>query len=230
MLDLAAEVRPGLDDLSEVISDAAQVVHDPRTVADEVAQDLDVGQTHDPAVDPVVEAVQAVDLVGPDGEVEQARDGHHDDETDEQRAEVQHQGHDQGVAVERPAGEGTGPLSHQLAQPRDRDQQQADTADPHRQVHQQQHQQLQDGVADPPQVAATSRKDRKEVVSQGLLPRVPCQRWPSGTVCPECSEEAWPSWVPSPIEVSMSMTVASLITAFFPMLIAPTWMNPAWAR
>ena len=66
MLDVAAEVRPGLDDLSEVVPDAAQVVHDPRTVADEVAQELGVGQTHDPPVDPVVEAVQAVDLVGPD--------------------------------------------------------------------------------------------------------------------------------------------------------------------
>ena len=60
-------------------------------------------------------------------------------------------------------------------------------------------------------------------------PGLPCQCWPSGTVCPECSEEAWPSWVPSPIEVSMSITVASLITAFFPMVIGPTWMKPACA-
>ena len=66
MLDLAAEVRPGLNDLPEVVPDAAQVVHDPRAVADEVAQELGVGQTHDPPMDPVVEAVQAVDLVGPD--------------------------------------------------------------------------------------------------------------------------------------------------------------------
>ena len=171
VLDVAAEVRPGLDDLSEVVPDAAQVVHDPRTVADEVAQDLGVGQTHDPPVDPVVEAVQAVDLVGPDEVIEQARDGHHDDEANEQRAEVQHQGHDQGVAEERPAGEGTGPLSHQLVQPRDRGQQQADTADPQRQVHQQQGQQLPEGVADSPKSAAPRRKDREEVVSQGLLPR-----------------------------------------------------------
>ena len=84
VLDVAAEVRPGLDDLSEVVPDAAQVVHDPRTVADEVAQNLGVGQTHDPPVDAVVEAVQPVDLVGPDEEVEQAWDGHHDDEANEQ--------------------------------------------------------------------------------------------------------------------------------------------------
>ena len=64
-----------------------------------------------------MEAVQAVDLVGPDKEVEQSGDGRHDDEAGEHRAEEQHQGHGQGVAVERPTGEGTGPLSHQLAQP-----------------------------------------------------------------------------------------------------------------
>ena len=67
VLDLSAEVRPGLDDLSEVVADAAQVVDDPRAVADQVAQDLGIGETHDPPMDPVVEAVQAVDLVGFDG-------------------------------------------------------------------------------------------------------------------------------------------------------------------
>ena len=122
VLDVAAEVRPHLDDLSEVVPDAAQVVHDPRAVADDVAQELGIGETHDPPMDPVVEAVQAVELVGFEREIEQARDGHHDDEADEHRAEEQHKGHSQGVAVERPAGVGTVPLAHQLAQPGDLDQ------------------------------------------------------------------------------------------------------------
>ena len=65
-LTLPPKFAPGLDDLAEVVPDAAQVVHDPRAVADEVAQDLGIGQTHDPPVNPVVEAVQAVDLVGLD--------------------------------------------------------------------------------------------------------------------------------------------------------------------
>ena len=80
MLHVAAEVRTHLDDLSEVVPDAAQVVDDPRAVADDVAQDLGIGETHDPPMNPVVEAVQAVELVGFEHEIEQARDGHHDDE------------------------------------------------------------------------------------------------------------------------------------------------------
>ena len=102
MLDVAAEVRPGLHDLSEVVPDAAQVVDDLRAVADEVAEDLRIGHAHDPPVYPVVEAVQAVDLVGFDEEVEQARDGHHNDEAGEHGAEIQHKGDDKGIAVERP--------------------------------------------------------------------------------------------------------------------------------
>ena len=61
----------------------AQVVHDPRAIADDVAQELGIGETHDPPMNPVVEAVQAIELVGFDDEIEQPRDGHHDDEADE---------------------------------------------------------------------------------------------------------------------------------------------------
>ncbi len=63
-LTLPPKFAPGLDDLSEVVPDAAQVVHDPRAVADDVAQELGIGETHDPPMNPVVEAVQAVELVG----------------------------------------------------------------------------------------------------------------------------------------------------------------------
>ena len=117
VLDVAAEVRTHLDDLSEVVPDAAQVVHDPRAVADDVAQELGIGEARDPPMNPVVEAVQAVELVRFEREIEQARDGHHDDEADDERAEEQHKGHSEDVPIKPPLGVGTFPLAHQLAQP-----------------------------------------------------------------------------------------------------------------
>ena len=72
-------------------SRAAQVVDDVGAVTEELGEELDVGHPRDRPVDPVVEAVQRIDLVRLDHEVEQARDGAHDDEADDQRAEEEHQ-------------------------------------------------------------------------------------------------------------------------------------------
>ncbi len=63
VLDLAAEVRPGLHHRGELVPDAAQVVDDVGAVPEETGEELAVGHPCDRTVHPVVEAVQGIDPV-----------------------------------------------------------------------------------------------------------------------------------------------------------------------
>ena len=66
VLHLLAEVRAGLLDPAEVVAEPAQVVDDVGAVTEQRGEELAVGHAGDRPVDPVVEAVQGVDLVRPD--------------------------------------------------------------------------------------------------------------------------------------------------------------------
>jgi hypothetical protein len=43
-------------------------------------------------------------------------------------------------------------------------------------------------------------------------------------LCPRCSEDEWPSWPPSPIEVSMSSVEPTPTKASRPMVSGPVWI------
>ena len=149
MLDRHTEVRPGLHDPEQAVPEPAQVSDDVGAVTEEIGEELDVGYPRDRPVRPVVEAIQRVDLVRLDGEAEQPRDGSHDEQTDEHRAEEQHIGDSEGFGVELPAGQGQGLWLQQRGDPRDRGKHQVGAADQQRGGHSQQVQQLQDGEDEP---------------------------------------------------------------------------------
>ena len=128
----------------------------------------------------------------------------------EHGAEEQHRRGDQGVDVERRSRESVGapaPAARRAAGPR---RAAGRAADRQRQAHQQQVHQLHDGVDGPAQACRTAAGSTAAVVDVGrLAPGSRASARPAGTICPACSDEVWPSWAPSPIEVSMSSTVSS---------------------
>ena len=87
VLDVRAEVRPGLHHRRESVPKAPQVRHDVRAVAEQSCQELEVAQARNRPVHRVMESVQGVDLSRPDSEAEHARHGERDDEAGEDGAE-----------------------------------------------------------------------------------------------------------------------------------------------
>ena len=116
----------------------------------------DVGHARDRPVRPVVEAVQGIDLVRLDGEVEHAGNGHHDQEADEHRPKKSTNETARASPIERPARERRRSGAQKCAELRDRGDQNEHAADRQRHGHEQRGQQLHDGVGDPSQALPQS--------------------------------------------------------------------------
>ena len=103
MLQSRAEVRAGLLDVGEVVSEPTQIVNDVGAVTEEIHEEPEVGHTCDGPMDSIVEAIEAIDSVRLDGEVQHPRDSDQDEETDEHETKEEHGRGGQGVTAERPA-------------------------------------------------------------------------------------------------------------------------------
>src|SRR5208282_2761839 len=126
-------------------------------VTEDMRQEPRVGQAFDRPVERVVEAIQRIDLVRLDEEVQDARDSGREEETDEHEAEEEHQGGGERVAVKRPARENQRLCGLERSELRERNDQYGHAADRQRQVQKQQLQQLHGGVGGPSQGAAGGR-------------------------------------------------------------------------
>ena len=95
MPHLDAEIRPRLHDGGQAISKPTQVVDDVSAVTEEKREEPYSADPRDRPVHPVVKAIQRIDPVRLDEQVQYARNGADEQEADERDAEEEHQGEDQ---------------------------------------------------------------------------------------------------------------------------------------
>ena len=168
VLDLGAEVRPGLHHGGQPVSEALQVVDDVGAVAEELVEELPVGHPRDQPVERVLDPVQRTDLVGAQGEVQQPGDGRDHEEADQHPAGEQHErGHQQHL-VEGRAGESRRPGTDEHGEPWDLGEQHGEPAEDDRQGHAQEEHQLQERVAGSAPGRAVGRIDPLVVRVRGL--------------------------------------------------------------
>ncbi len=106
MPHIEPEVRPGLLDAPETVTEHTQVSDDKGAVAEQVGEELPIGQTSDGTVRPVAKAVEWVDHVGLDQPRQHPRDGEHDQQPEDHEAPERHRRQNQHVGVERPCRQG----------------------------------------------------------------------------------------------------------------------------
>jgi hypothetical protein len=159
VLDVLTEVRAGLLHSAKVVTQPTQVMDDVGAVPEEAGVELPVGRARYRSLDPVVESVQRVDLARLDCAVQQPGDGAHEHEAAENGSEEEHPGHDQCVAVERPARELRRTRSQEGRELRDRGEGQDHAAERHRRTQQEQVHQLHGREADPARGADVPRGD-----------------------------------------------------------------------
>lgn len=164
--DLGAEVGAGLLDLREVVADGPQVGDDVRAVAAQPLEEPDVGHAGDRALHGVVEAVERIDPVGPEGQVQQPWQHGHGDQTEEQETGEEGDGQGERLGVEGPRRQFPGVRLQQRVERRYDVHQQERAADAERDVHQQRLEQCHQGVAGPAPGGAVGGRD-PDVVHRG---------------------------------------------------------------
>ncbi len=105
MLDRDAEVRAGLLDSAKVVPQPSQVRDDVRAVSEHLHEQARVRHASDHPMEHVVKAVQRIDSVRPEGEVQQPREGPYGAESDEHGCREHGEGAHQQVTVKDPAGD-----------------------------------------------------------------------------------------------------------------------------
>src|ERR1700677_2051643 len=81
-------------------------MHDVGTVTEQMDEEVDIAHAPNGLVDPVVEAVERINLVRLDSEVEQARNSDHVKQSEEYGTKKKQQGNDQSIAVAGPMRKG----------------------------------------------------------------------------------------------------------------------------
>ena len=173
---LRTEVGAGLLDVREVVADGPQVVDDVRAVAAQPLEELEVGQPGDGPVRRVVRAVQRIDLVGPDHQVQQPGDQRHGHGSDDDHGGEEREGEAHGLGVEADRGHVGHVRVEQCLETGCQVEQQESATDRQRHVHQQQLEKTGETVGGPSDGGAAGPGDPYVVHVRGLGGRaVPAQ-------------------------------------------------------
>src|SRR6266478_3497076 len=167
-----AEVRPGLLDRGQLVPQAAQVVDDVGAVTEETHKELDSGHPRDHPVHSVVEAIQRIDRVRFEKQVQYPRDSNNQQRGDEHDAEEEEKRDHERANQEPLQRRDTGTRSHariqNLAQRRRHGRENLQTPLDERQVQEEDKEQREGAEAGPTQRTAGSRRDSQIVHLRAL--------------------------------------------------------------